>query len=66
MIVHIRPVKDHTKYTVNGHMVYKNEFKNWSCSIDLSATEINAFLLYEKIIINNSRIRKHINATYRN
>lgn len=56
---------DHEKYTVNGHIVYKNRFKIWSCNIDLSAQEVKAFLLYEEVIINNSKIKKHLKATYR-
>lgn len=65
MIVYIIPVMDHKKYTVNGHIVYKNRLKNWTCNIDLSAQELKAFLLYEKVIINNSKIKKHLKATYR-
>lgn len=65
MIVHIIPIKDHEKYAVNGYIVYKNEFKNWTCNIDLSIAEIQAFLTYEKVIINNRKIKKHIKATYR-
>lgn len=64
MNVIIIPLIDHKKYTVNGHTVYKNEFENWTCSIDLSNTEIQAFLIYEKLIISNSNVRKHTKATY--
>jgi hypothetical protein len=65
MIIQIEPLSDHKKYNVNGHIVYKNEFKIWSCYTDLSDIEIQAFLTYEKIVINNSKIKKHIKATYR-
>jgi len=65
MIIQITPLRDHKRYSVNGHIVYKNEFMNWSCHTDLLGIEIQAFLTYEKIVINNSKIKKHIKATYR-
>jgi len=65
MIILIKPLVDGKKYTVNGHIVYKNVFENWACDIDLSDIEVHAFLTYEKVVINNSNIKKHIEATYR-
>lgn len=60
----IEPIVDREKYKVNGHLVYKNRLKNWSCEHDLSAGELLAFGVYEKLIIQNPKIKKHTRALY--
>ncbi|KVV14833.1 hypothetical protein ACRASX_11190 [Flavobacterium sp. TMP13] len=65
MSVEIIPVKDHQEYTVNGHLVCKDQFNNWTCKHDLSSTEMNAFKNYEKMVINNKAFTKHAKATYK-
>jgi len=65
MSVEIVPVKDHEEYTVNGHLVYKDQFDNWTCKHDLSSDELRAFARYEKIVIKNTRFKKHTRATYK-
>jgi hypothetical protein len=61
----IIPVTDHESYTVNGHLVYKNQLDNWTCNVDLSAKELHAFDLYENVVINNKRLKHHTKATYK-
>ena len=58
MSVKIIPLKDYEQYTVNGHLVYKDAFKNWACQYDLSAKEHEAFVIYEKLVIKNSLLNK--------
>lgn len=65
MSVEIIPIEDHQQYTVNGHIVTKNNYGNWSCNHDLSNKELNAFQLYIKQVINNTVIKKHTKATYK-
>ncbi|KIA99371.1 hypothetical protein OA88_19680 [Flavobacterium sp. JRM] len=64
MSIIIKPIVDHEKYMVNEHLVYRDRLWNWSCKDDLSNKELQAFKLYEKLIIKNSRIKKHIKAVY--
>lgn len=65
MSVEIIPIKDHEEYTINGHLVYKDQFNNWTCKQDLSDTELRAFRRYEKLVINNTAFKKHTKATYK-
>jgi hypothetical protein len=65
MSVTIIPVTDHELYEVNGHKVYKNSLNNWTCNVDLSAKELQAFDNYESLVINNKAFKKHIKATYK-
>jgi hypothetical protein len=65
MSVKITPVKDHEKYTVNGHLVYKNKWKFWACDHLLSDTELTAFTNYQILVIYNKAFKKHITATYK-
>ena len=65
MNVEIIPVKDHEEYTVNGHLVYRDSFGNWTCRHDLSTLELNMFARYEKLVIKNKRFKKHTKATYK-
>ncbi|MEA9414238.1 hypothetical protein [Flavobacterium sp. PL02] len=58
MSVIIVPIKDQEQYTVNGHLVYKNILKNWSCEHDLTAKEHEAFGIYEKLVIKKRLLRK--------
>lgn len=60
----IEHIVDGERYKVNGYFVYKNKLRNWSCEEDLSDSELGAFDLYEKLIINNPRLKKHIIAVY--
>jgi lipopolysaccharide biosynthesis protein len=62
--VTIEPIVDKEKYRVNGHLVYKNQWSNWSCEQDLSDGELWAFTIYEKLIIKNPKIKKHTKALY--
>jgi hypothetical protein len=62
--VTIEPIVDKKKYKVNGHIVYKNKWSNWSCEDDLSDSELWAFNVYEKLIIKNPKIKKHTKALY--
>ncbi|WP_348814097.1 hypothetical protein [Flavobacterium maritimum] len=64
MPVTIIPITDHESYRVNGHVVYRGFLGNWMCNIDLSNKELEAFSLYEELIINNKSIKKHTKATY--
>lgn len=64
MKIIIKPIIDHKKYMINEHLVYRDMLGNWSCKDDLSDKELHAFRVYEKLIIRNSRIKKHIKATY--
>lgn len=57
MTVEIIPITDHESYSVNGHTVYKDQFNNWSCNVDLSDKELNAFKRYEKVVINNKAFK---------
>tara|TARA_R110002124_G_scaffold228784_1_gene394106 strand:+ start:1642 stop:1845 length:204 start_codon:yes stop_codon:yes gene_type:complete len=65
MSVEIIPIKDHEEYTINGHVVYKDDLGNWSCKHDLSRQELNAFKNYEKLVINNKAFKKHTKSTYK-
>ena len=65
MSITIKPVVDHETYEVNGHLVYKDSLGNWSCKVDLSTKEHQAFRNYEKLIINNTRFKKHTKATFK-
>ncbi|MRX40381.1 hypothetical protein GJU43_13925 [Flavobacterium sp. LC2016-23] len=65
MNVEIKPITDHEQYTVNGHLVHKDQFNNWTCKQDLSDKELCAFARYEKLVINNDRFKKHTKATYK-
>lgn len=53
-----KPIVDHQKYIVNEHLVYRDRLWNWYCKDDLSNKELQAFRLYEKLIIKNSRIKR--------
>lgn len=64
MTVEIIPITDHESYSVNGHTVYKDQFNNWSCNVDLSDKELRAFHNYEKLVINNKAFKTHTKATY--
>ncbi|MEO7977745.1 hypothetical protein [Flavobacterium sp.] len=64
MNVEIIPVEDHKEYKVNGHLVYRDTYGNWTCKHDLSALELRMFARYEKLVINNTRFKKHTKATY--
>lgn len=66
MSIIIKPLIDHEKYMVNEHLVYKNRLRNWSCNEDLSDAELQAFKIYEKLIIKNKKIKKHLQAIYKN
>jgi hypothetical protein len=61
----IIPITDHEQYTINGHLVYKDQFNNWTCRVDLSPNELRAFQRYEKLVINNKAFKKHTKATYK-
>lgn len=65
MSVEIIPVVDHEQYTVDGFLVYKTYFGNWSCKTDLSQKQLAAFEIYEEKVINNKMIKKHTKATYK-
>jgi hypothetical protein len=51
MSVVIVPVKEFEQYKVNGHLVFKNKLKNWTCDHDLSQQELEAFSIYERLLI---------------
>ncbi|GGA84487.1 hypothetical protein GCM10008015_26600 [Flavobacterium palustre] len=63
--IEIKPITDHERYSVDGLLVYKDKFGNWSCMVDLSPTQMSAFKNYEKTVINNPRFKKHTKATYK-
>lgn len=63
--IQIVPVIDHEQYTVDGFLVYKDQFNNWTCKTDLSDKQLRAFDRYEKNVIKNPRFKKHTKATYK-
>jgi len=63
-VVEIIPKVDQKEYLVNGHLVHKDRFNNWTCKVDLSTKEMAAFKRYEKKVINNPQFTKHTKATY--
>lgn len=65
MNVEIIPIKDHEEYTVNGHLVYKDQHSNWTCKQDLSHQELNAFSNYEKTVINNKAFKRHTKSIFK-
>lgn len=60
----IEPIVEKEKYKVNGYLVYKNRLRNWTCDQDLSNGELWAFGVYEKLIIENPKIKRHTKAVY--
>lgn len=65
MTVTIIPITDHEQYSVNGHLVHKDSSERWTSRTPMSDTELKAFKRYEKLVINNSRFKKHTKATYK-
>jgi hypothetical protein len=65
MNVTITPITDHEQYSVNGHLFYKDSSGRWNCRTPMSATELNAFERYKKLIVDNPRFKTHIKSTYK-
>lgn len=65
MTVTIIPIVDHESYSVNGRVVYKDYHQNWISAATLSQTEIEGFIRYEGLVINNLRFKKHIKSTFK-
>jgi hypothetical protein len=63
--IEIIPIIDHEKYTVDGLLVYKDMHGNWTCKVDLTARQMNAFKNYEQQVINNKAFRKHTKSIYK-
>ncbi|MFC6245407.1 hypothetical protein ACFP6C_10225 [Flavobacterium psychroterrae] len=68
MTVKIIPIEDHSKYSVNGHLLIQVSETQWIVPnpLDsLSQIEKKAFTVYKTIIIDNPRFKKHPKSTYK-
>ncbi len=59
MSVKIIPLTDHKQYMTNGHLVHKYVLGNWIFLYDLSAAEHETFGNYEKLVIEDSSLKKN-------
>lgn len=65
MHVVIKPIEDHEKYSINGHIVQKHWMYGWLAAKELSDMELKAFSNYKKVVIENDRFKKHPKSTYK-
>jgi hypothetical protein len=60
----IIPLTDNESYSVNGHIVKKNQKGHYESKTALSEKEWRAFKKYETLVINNPAFARHTKATY--
>ncbi|OXA99407.1 hypothetical protein B0A75_11395 [Flavobacterium oncorhynchi] len=59
MSVKIIPLTEHKQDIVNRHLFYKNVFENRIFQYDLFAAEHETFANYEKLVIEDSILKKN-------